>query len=381
MLTGIIAEYNPFHKGHKYHTDRTRELTGGDIAVIMSGNFVQRGEPAVYNKYVRTRAALLNGADIVLELPVQYATGAADVFAFGAVSILEKSNIFDHISFGSESGDISSLEKTAEILAHEPEELKALIKKYSAEGMSYPKARAGALNEYAGIEGDFLENPNDILALEYIKQLKIQKSSIRPIAVKRLGSGYSSTDTDGEFPSAMAVRAELMRDKKKALSAVPENCRDIFENEKITRLDDFSPMLMYKLITAERAELSAIADITEGLENRILDFGFGSITEIAEGIKTKRYTRLKIQRALLHILLDIKKEAQKTPPGYIRVLGFRRGKESILSELVNKADLPVVMNVKENEDMLKAEILASDVYNAVNGSKKGEEYKMGVVTV
>ncbi len=381
MLTGIIAEYDPFHRGHKYHIEKTRELTGGDIAVIMSGSFVQRGEPAVYNKYVRTRAALLNGADMVMELPVQYATGAADVFAFGAVSILERSNIFDCLSFGSESADINALEKTAEILADEPEELKILIKKYSAEGMSYPKARGRALNEYAGIEGALLESPNDILALEYIKQLKINGSNIRPIAVKRLGSGYSSADMEREFPSAMAIRAELTRDKKKALSAVPENCREIFENEKITRLDDFSSMLMYKLITAERAELSDIADITEGLENRILGFGFGSITELAEGIKTRRYTRLKIQRALLHILLDIKKEAQKTPPEYIRVLGFRRGKENMISELADKAELPVILNVKENEDMLRAEITASDIYNAINGGKKGEEYKTGVVVV
>lgn len=381
MLTGIVAEYNPFHNGHKYHIDTTRALTGGDIAVVMSGSFVQRGEPAVYGKFTRTRAALLNGADIVLELPVQYSTGAADVFAFGAVYMLEKSNIIDCLSFGSESGDVSVLERTADILLNEPDALKELIRKYSAEGMSYPQARGRALSKYTGLDKGIFENPNDILALEYIRQLKALKSDIRPIAVKRAGAGYSSSDMDCDFPSALAIRAELAYDKKKALSAVPENCKELFENENITRLDDFSSMLMYALITRDKSELSEIADITEGLENRILDFGFGSISELAEGIKTKRYTRLKIQRALLHIILGIKKEAQKTPPQYIRVLGFRKEKEYILSELAKSSSLPVILNVKENETLLKGEITASELYNAVSGGKKGEEYKKGVVIV
>lgn len=173
MNTAIIAEYNPFHKGHLYHINKTKEKTGdSNIIAIMSGNFTQRGEPAILDKVLRTKMALLNGVDMVLELPVEYATGSADVFAFGAIDIINKSNFIDTLSFGSESGDITAFSDIADVLNTEPEEFKTLLKMELGKGASYPVARALALSSYLNRDISFLNNPNNILALEYTRALK-----------------------------------------------------------------------------------------------------------------------------------------------------------------------------------------------------------------
>ncbi len=381
MTSAIIAEYNPFHKGHKYHIDETKKITGSDIIAIMSGNFVQRGEPAVTDKHTRTKMALENGVSMVIELPVQYATGSADIFAYGAVNILNACKIFDTLSFGSESGSVAVFEKAAEILNNEPDNFKSLLKQHLSTGLSYPLSRSKALEEYANIDTTFLNAPNNILALEYIKELKRLKSPIKPITIKRIVSSYNSNTLSGEISSASAIRSALINNDFKAFNSMPENCINTIKDKTIPLLDDYTQILSYILRTKSPDEISKIADVTEGLENRILNTDFTSISDLLNKLKTKRYTYSKLQKAILHIILNITKDEQQVPPQYIRVLGFRRDKKHLLTKLGSSSSLPVITSVKENEDLLKKEIITTDIYNIITGNKKGAEYTTPIVVV
>ena len=381
MAVGIIAEYNPFHKGHKYHIDSTIKATGDNIVAIISGNFVQRCEPALLKKHIRAKMALLNGVSMVLELPVEYATGSADVFAFGAVNILNDCSIIDKLSFGSEKGETAIFENIAQILNDEPSLFKNYLKENLSLGMSYPLARNSALESYTGKKLDFMNKPNNILALEYIRQLQKLNSHIKPFTVERIVSDYNSNNLTGEISSASAIRKAILNNDNSALNSMPNNCREFLKEVNSPLIDDFSQILAYILRTQSLENISEYADITEGLENRIANTNFNTITELIESIKTKRYTYSKLQKAILHILINIKKIDQTKKPKYIRVLGFRKDKKHILSEMVSKAKIPVVIGVKENENLLKKEILSTDIYNIPLGIAKGEEYKNGVVVI
>ena len=380
MATGIIAEYNPFHKGHMYHINETKKITDNDIVVIMSGNFVQRGEPAMTDKHTRAKMALRNGVSLVIELPVEYATGSADVFAKGAVNILDATGIIDTLSFGSEQGSTDIFDKISDILNNEPNTFKELIKNYLNSGLSYPSARTKALEEYMSLNLDFMNRSNNILALEYIRQLKKLNSSIKPVTVERIVSEYNSRSLSGEISSASAIRQALLDKDISALDSIPENCIDPIKDKKIPQLNDYTSILSYILCTRSPSEISEYADITEGLENRILNTEFNSIDELITKTKTKRYTYSKLQKAILHIILGITKKDQQADPKYIRVLGFRKDKKYLLKELTEKASLPIIMNVKENENLLKREIIATDIYNIPLNKKRGMEYTTPLVT-
>lgn len=381
MATGIIAEYNPFHKGHKYHIDETKKATQDDIISIISGNFVQRGEPAMIDKHTRAKMALLNGTSVVLELPVEYATASADVFAMGAVSILNSCGIISNLSFGSEEGKTEIFNIIADILNNEPDEFRLILKNNLKKGISYPSARNKALEEYTGQNLDFLNKPNNILGLEYIRHLKKTNSSIRPITIERIVSDYNSTTLSGEISSASAIRTALINKNNTALSSVPENCIELIKNKSIPVLNDYSQILSYILRTKTANEISSYADVTEGLENKIINTEFNNISNLIEKLKTKRYTYSKLQKAILHIILGITKEEQLKSPNYIRVLGFRKDKKYLLSKLTEKASLPVIINVKDNEEFLKKEILATDIYNIASNNRKGMEYSTPIVIV
>ena len=380
MATGIIAEYNPFHKGHMYHIKETKKITDNDIVVIMSGNFVQRGEPAMTDKHTRAKMALRNGVSLVIELPVEYATGSADVFAKGAVNILDATRIIDTLSFGSERGSTDIFDKISDILNNEPNTFKELIKSYLNSGLSYPSARTKALEEYMSLNLDFMNRSNNILALEYIRQLKKLQSSIKPVTVERIVSEYNSRSLSGEISSASAIRSALINKDLSALNSVPQNCIDLIKDKNIPQLNDYTSILSYILCTRSPSEISEYADITEGLENRILNTDFNSIDELITKVKTKRYTYSKLQKAILHIILGITKKEQQADPKYIRVLGFRKDKKYLLKELTEKASLPVIMNVKENESPLKREIISTDIYNIPLNKKRGIEYTTPLVT-
>lgn len=369
MNAGIIAEYNPFHKGHRLHIANTRALTGADnIIAIISGSFVQRGEPAIIDKFSRTRMALLNGADMVLELPVQYATGSADVFAAGAVDSLDKSGIIDVLSFGTEAGEIELFKEAAKLLANESTEFKTSLRNALAQGVSYPKARQNALTEVLSRDMSFLSLPNNILALEYLKALLKLNSRIKPVTIHREISAYNSTEMTGEISSATAIRHSILNDEWDiALSAVPSNCRDTLKSVvfgKKPDIDNYSDILKYILLTKTPSELAEIDDVSEGLENRILSLTeHSTVSRIADEVKSKRYAHSRVRRALLHTILGITKADAQKAVDYIRVLGFKRSKAQLVSELTKKASVPVITNVKNApKGLLDKEIFATDMF-------------------
>lgn len=415
MNFGIIAEYNPFHNGHFYHIAKSKEKIGSEnCIVIMSGNFTQRGEPAILNKQIRTKSALLNGASMVIELPVPFATASADIFAFGAVDLLDKANIIDYICFGVETENLSFMENISEILLKEPIEFKSILSVELSKGANYPKARETALSEYLKQNNSehllkdlsFLNMPNNILALEYIKTLKALKSKIKPIAVKRKNSDFYSSEIESEIVSAYAIRKAISEFRinnskninliEKIKKAMPENIWEMVFDElkNCPNIEDYMPILDYVLRTKSKKELSDILDVTEGLENRILKFSSEkSIDSFLTMLKTKRYTMSKLRHALLHIVLDIKKTdvfpyLEKGLP-YIRVLGFRKDKKELLTELTKKSAVPVITSIKSAEKtlsdkeylLLKKEIQSSDLYYINTTKERNSEYTKPIVIV
>ena len=368
---GIVTEYNPFHKGHSYMIEEAKKKAGADrVVVVMSGSFVQRGEPAIFDKWTRTEAALKNGVDLVLELPVLFAASNAETFARAAVRTLEETGIVDVLCFGSESGDLHSMQEAARLMENETEEFQKLLKEQLDEGLSYPAARAKALETVSQISSEILSQPNHILGLEYLKALERYNCTMEPMTIKREGDYNSPSLTDG-FASATAIRKALAEDRStEAMPQLPENVHDVY-NKALSLgtapvfWDELTPALHYKLRMSSADEIKEIAEVVEGLENRILHSidSCYDIKDIIDFIKTKRYTRTKIQRILLHILLDIKEkevsyfmDLPKMP--YIRVLGFQKENSGILADLTEHAKCPVLTNLKKAPEVLNEDGLA-----------------------
>lgn len=399
MISGIIAEYNPFHNGHKYHIEKTKKITNSSFCiVVMSGNFVQRGEPAIINKFARTKAALLNGADMVIELPSFFATAGADIFSLGAIDLLNKTKIVTNVCFGSENGSIDTLLKISTILAKEPEEFKAAFANYSKQGLSYPDARLKALSYITNTDLSFLKSPNNILALEYLKALKLTDSDITPYTIQRKSAEFHSQNISGTIASATAIRLSAFSEQTKIKNCIPQNTHNIFFNElnkKIVLMDDYSDILHYILRTKSAKELSEISDITEGIENRIIKNSDKKyISEIILSVKTKRYTYTKIQRAILHIILGITKEqmnliTKNNLNQYIRILGFKKSSSDLLTLLTKKASVPVITNIKKakhqlNEfafSVLQQEFKATDLYYMPSTLETNKDYTEPIVII
>jgi predicted nucleotidyltransferase len=399
---GIVSEYNPFHNGHKYHIEAAKEACNADHAVcIMSGSFVQRGEPAIFDKWSRAKMAVMNGADLVVELPVVYACQPAEIFAFGAVNILNGMGIIDNICFGSELGDTDVLHTLARLLHEEPEDFSILLREQLGKGVSYPRAVSAALSSYLGRENqeivaDILGNPNNVLGIEYIKALKTLGSSIEPVAVKRVASGHNDMGINSDIASATAVRREINECgiSEKVRLSMPSDCVAIAEDNirkgrQPIYLNDFSDLLLYRLRMLEENELSLYLNSREGIENRLRRFSLkaASCDELIERVKTKRYTRTYIQRLLCHILLGIKKTdisifKASGCPAYIRVLAFNEKGTGLLREIKARSAFPVVTKVADftsTDDriikMFKYDILATNIYNIAYSNA---EYKKGM---
>ncbi len=348
-ITALIAEFNPFHNGHKYILDEIKKHSDG-VVVIMSGNAVQRGDIAVTDKHTRAKIALQNGADLVIELPAIYAVNTAQKFAYGAVATLNAAGVISQLAFGSESGNIDTLINAAQILENEPVEVSEKIKALISSGMSYPAAREKAYE--AVIEPKILSKPNNILAVEYLRALIYTDSKITPFTVTRTND-FHSTEASGDIISASAVRSLL--DSNSDISPfVP--CAD-FDEYSIDALDT---ALTYLLRTASPEELSKINDVNEGLENRIIDaakvnYGFEAI---AQAVKSKRYTMSRIRRILLSALTGLTKDICSLPPSYIRVLGMNDTGRQILKEMKSAATLPVITKTADfdADEIFKAEI-------------------------
>ena len=287
----IISEYNPLHNGHKFHIEETKRQTGADaVVLIMSGNFVQRGEVAIYDKKLRARAATICGADLCLELPTIYSSASAEFFSMGAVKILNALGIIDFLSFGAETANPSLLMTAAQLLANESAEYSALLTEYLAKGISYPAARAKAVGRILGKSFEkLLSTPNNILAIEYCKALISTGSEIMPCPILRKGAAHDSHTPDGDIASATFIR-NLILSGGDSSPFIPNSAEEIFNGAGIHSLKSLEKAILCELVKMPAHQLRTISDVSEGLENRIKFAAAESKTldELLEKIKTKR---------------------------------------------------------------------------------------------
>ncbi|MEG0214873.1 MAG: nucleotidyltransferase [Hungatella sp.] len=395
---GIIAEYNPFHNGHAYQIQRAKELTGSKYCiVVMSGDFVQRGAPAIYDKYLRTDMALNSGADLVLEIPAVFASGNAEDFASCGVALLDRIGVVDSICFGSECGTIVPLLQIAEVLVKEPPAYTAQLKEGLSQGLTFPKSRDLAFAEYRKLNpnGDLeypdqiLTSPNNILGIEYCKALMRRHSPITPVTLLRTGSSYHGTELSGEFASASAIRQAIAN---QALETVEGQVSPpVFEG--ILRatpvfLDDFSQLLNYRLLETEHAHqnLTDYLDVSEELAARIqnLNLHFDSFEHRIQALKSRQYTYTRVERALLHLLLGITveewtKAKNRDYVSYARILGFRRDSVQLLHWIKEASSLPLITKTAdaptqlspEGLQMLERDMFCSHLYQSMVQSKSG----------
>lgn len=357
-IAGIIAEYNPFHNGHSYLINKARELCGADyIIVVMSGNYVQRGEPAVFDKYTRAECALKNGADVVIELPVIFSTASAEVFAAGAVSILNSLGVTDNICFGSECGDIKMLSETTQLLSSLSEAEKDALRNLIKSGMSYPAAVTKLLVQQS--VRDVLTMPNNTLAIEYIKSLKMLQSDIIPVTINRHKSSYNDLSADSPFSSAASIRKHIRENKNEnrisdiiheIRHTMPDKCIEtlICRNALSILPDDFSQILGSRLIGTSYDDLARAYDISTDLANKIYKniINYTNIKDFTILLKSKDLTYNYIARALMHFILNINdgiidaiREINfKT---YARLLGFKKN-TPVLSKIKANTDIPVI---------------------------------------
>ncbi|WP_317368695.1 nucleotidyltransferase family protein, partial [uncultured Tyzzerella sp.] len=254
-MLGIITEYNPFHNGHKLHIEKSKQKTNSKYCiVVMSGNFSQRGEPAIFDKYLRTKMALLNGADIVLELPLIFATASAELFSLGAIDILDKTGIVNNICFGSEEGNLENFLEISNILSNEPVKFKQLLSEFLNDGLSFPKARLKALETFLNKPLDFLNKPNNILSIEYLKAIKKLNSNIVPKTILRENSSFHSNSIEGNIASATAIRQAFFKDNIHNIkNVIPDNCFNLIESipkDTIPNINNYTDILKYILKTS-----------------------------------------------------------------------------------------------------------------------------------
>lgn len=381
---GIIAEYNPFHNGHAYHITKAKELTGADYCiVVMSGNFVQRGAPAIADKYLRAQAALLNGADLVLELPVFYALGSAEYFASGAVALLDKLGVVDTLCFGSECGDLSVLSEFARKLSGEDVRFQQIISRHLKRGLTYPNARNIALETCAphlNTHLHVLTTPNNILGIEYCKALYRRDSRIQPYTVRRAGASYHDASLSSSFCSALALREAIsgsdhLTDIRQLMPATAyELLASEYGRSFPVVSDDFSLPLHYRLLSEQSAGFTGYADIDANLSDRILKKlpSYQSFTGFCEQVKSKNKTYTHIARSLMHILLGMRQDdfiryQSEDYIYYARMLGFRKNAEPLLCAVKSHGSIPLLSKLADADALLPAngqQMLAKDIYAA-----------------
>ena len=402
-VVGIIAEYNPFHNGHSYHIQNTKVLTGADFVVaVMTGNFTQRGNTSVVDKWEKTKMALNGGADLVIELPTIYSISSAENFANGAIKILNTLGIVDSISFGMEADDISTLNNIANVLYMEPPEYKAILEHELSKGSSFPKARENALMMYLNDikrYANVLKGSNNILAIEYLKALKSQKSNLVPIGVKREKVYYNSIKVIDEYASSTGIRNLLLHNQlEEARKVVPSKTYSLLLNNIrqgtfVLDITAYNREIIYKLRSMCVKEIANLPDVNEGLEYLIKDASnkTNNLIELINKVKSKRYTQTRVQRILLYALLGITKkdmEISKKMTPYIRVLGCSENGKILLSQINSKAK--VITSFKKFEKsnknrkikrMLEIDKKATDIYTLgyKKESKAGLDYTKGLI--
>ena len=386
-VLGIIAEYNPFHQGHFYHLMESKKQSGCNYSIaVMSGNFMQRGEPAIVDKWSRAEMAVRSGVDLVIELPTVYSISSAENFAEGAIKVLDSLSIVDTFSFGSEVASLDVLNEFAEILYREPAEYISILNHELSKGISYPKARENALLMYLNDirrYANVLSSPNNILGIEYLKAIKKLRSSMVPFTIERLGPKHDELKIVNNIASASYIRKLLSRNKlQDTASLLPKPSFAILEDcsrkgNMVFSLSTFEKEILYCLRKMSLEEIAALPDVSEGLEHLIKESAnsCNSVTELIAKIKTKRYTETRIRRILLYTLLGITKKemlaSRKITP-YIRVLALNENGKKLLSDIaISNPKLPIITSVKRFMDtnsnktlhtMLQKDIFATNVY-------------------
>lgn len=415
-ITGIIAEYNPFHNGHAYQIEKIKKETNADYVIVaMSGDFVQRGTPAIVDKYARTKMALANGADLVFELPTVLATASAELFAMGGVTLLDKTNCVSTLCFGAETADGELFSAIANLLVAEPDSYRTSLKAYIKDGLSFPVARSRAILDYATAHPDFFpetssgntpfqdatesleqslfqqitdvcQKPNNILAIEYQKALTKRNSPMNCAILSREGSGYHDKKLSS-MSSATAIRSAILSGQDFS-HAMPEPAYAILMETLSKRspvcANDFSMLLRYLLLTHAKEGFQTYGDCSEFLSNRILKTAdsFEDISSFCEQLKTKEITYTRISRILNHILLGITKEDYQRVASldfipYLRILGFRKESSALLSEIKKNADIPLISKPADAASLLskdaymlfEKDVFAASLYESVSAQK------------
>lgn len=411
-VLGIIAEYNPFHFGHAYQIETLRKETNADYVIVaMSGNFVQRGAPALLDKYTRARMALECGADLVFELPVLYSTASAQYFAMGGVSLLQNTGVVTHLGFGTEHDNLALLQRISDTLIQNPPVFQSQLQQELKNGLSFPAARAKALEAvFCNSERDtlfqireMLASPNNILAIEYLNALSLFNAAMIPCPLLRKGQGYHDTALSEDFCSASAIR-KYLKSGKTAIDnhSMPEAALQLLADYPHAFLfeDDFSQLLHYKLLTESAKTLAGYADSSPELANRMLRTrdSFASWSQFCELLKAKNTTYTRISRLLLHLILNIKSDdykilERKSPVPYLRVLGFRKSAASLLSSVKKSAGAPLITSAADAHhclspdafSLLQMDIRASDIYQLALTAKGSRhllnDYRHPIVTI
>ena len=398
-VVGIVAEYNPFHNGHKYQMEKVKKETGADYVIVaMSGNFLQRGVPALCDKLTRTEMALQCGADLVIEIPTLWATASAEYYAHAGVALLARTGVVTHLAFGAETDDLDALLQVASILKEEPDVYRAVLANSIRTGNPFPIARKNALITSLPLFpaeklDELLDNPNNILALEYLKAMP---NSIDPILIKREGAGYHDTEIHTDLPSASAIREAIFgdADMDSISNAMPKESfallKNVYKCNQLMTTNDFSEALGYRLLSQFHSGFSSYADCNQDFSNKIKnalnDYTF--FEDFIETLKTKDMTYTRVNRCLLHILLDIKQtdytigRAIGYAP-YIRLLGFKNASSGLLSEIKRTASIPIISKVADANTLLDYEtnkifdkdVFASNLYYQHVARKAGTKPK------
>ena len=405
-ILGIISEYNPFHLGHLYHLQKSQEIVNPDYTIaIMSGNFIERGDTAIVDKWARAEMALNNGIDLVVELPLVYSISSAENFAMGSVKILDSLNMDTTLSFGSECGDISILSNIAQVLAKEPSEYLSILNHELALGISFPKAREHAvlmylndIRKYANV----LSESNNILGIEYLKAIQKQKAKIKTVTIKRIGSKYNSTHLEDSFPSATAIRQAILNNEniEKYMPEISYKIlkNKISKNEFVKGISIFEQAILYRLRTMSIEDILNLPDVSEGLENKIkkASNSCNNLANLTGLVKSKRYTMTRINRILLYALLNITKkdieESYKVSP-YLRILGVnQKGKELLSKISKSNKKIDIITSPKKFFDitknkllknMLEKDMIASNIYTLgyTKDSKANLDFTNKLITI
>lgn len=384
-ITGIITEYNPFHKGHLYHLKSSINSTNSEGTIcIMSGNFVQRGGPALVDKWTRTKMALDSGVDLVIELPTFYALSSAEFFAKGSVKILDSLGVVNSLFFGSECGDINRLSLISKTLLEETSDFKKLLKENLNLGLTYAKAREIALTKVLEDYNlnNILKNSNNILGIEYIKNLMKINSNIKPLTLKREGSNYNDKSLNSEFSSATSIRKSLKENSslEDLKNYLPKSSYEILvdyknDGKNYTFEDSMFDYIKYRLIS-KSINFNNLFEIKEGLDNKLLKeiYNSNSYNDLILNTKSKRYTYTKISRLLTQIFLNFDKysfeELNKDEYLYARVLGFNSTGKKILKNIKKNSSIPIITKITNKDDnpLLNLDIESTALYSLLNNS-------------